>query len=564
MLRQYCESHGYTNLPEDRQFEFFVTHIVTNRLQIDAVDPSDVVSAGGGDTALDAICIVVNGSLVLELEQVEELAAQNNFLDVTFLFIQAERSPSFNGGKIGEIGFGVEEFFKERPTVPRNESVNQAAIIMRAIFDKGPLFKRGNPICQIFYATTGKWSNDTHLEARRAGVISSLEELGLFREVEFTALGADALQKMYRESQNSISREFTFAERTVVPEIAGVNEAYLGFLPADDYLKLITDENGNIIKSIFYDNVRDFQDYNDVNKGIRETISDQLLRARFVLMNNGVTIITKTLRTTGNRFTIEDYQIVNGCQTSHVLYDCRDSLDGLTMVPVRVISTRDEEVIGSIIKATNRQTQVKEEQLVALTEFQKKLEEYFKSFENGKKLYFERRPCQYNNAPGIEKTRVITRPNLMQAYTSMILEEPHRVTRSTKGIREQVGKAIFGEDHRLEPYYLSALGLYRLEYLFRNGSIEPSLKPARHHILLAFRLLANPDAPPARANSKEMARYCEELMPKLWDAGEAEVLFNGATQAIRALTNGEINRDSIRTLAFTEALKAEFRPAVVR
>jgi hypothetical protein len=202
---------------------------------------------------------------------------------------------------------------------------------------------------------------------------------------------------------------------------------------------------------------------------------------------------------------------------------------------------------------------VKEEQLVALTEFQKKLEEYFKSFENGKKLYFERRPCQYNNAPGIEKTRVITRPNLMQAYTSMILEEPHRVTRSTKGIREQVG-----EDHRLEPYYLSALGLYRLEYLFRNGSIEPSLKPARHHILLAFRLLANPDAPPARANSKEMARYCEELMPKLWDAGEAEVLFNGATQAIRALTNGEINRDSIRTLAFTEALKAEFRPAVVR
>lgn len=560
MLREYCESHGYANLPEDRQFEYFATHIVTNRLQIDTVDPSDVVSSGGGDTGLDAICIVANGSLVLEPEQVEELASQNNYLDVTFLFIQAERSPSFNGTKFGEIGFGVEEFFKETPTIPRNESVAQAASIMRAIFNKGPLFRRGNPICQVFYATTGKWTSDRHLEARRAGVVSALEGLGLFREVEFTPLGADALQKMYRESQNSISREFTFAERTVVPEIAGVSEAYLGFLPAADYLKLITDENGNIIKSIFYDNVRDFQDYNDVNKGIRETISDEVLRARFVLMNNGVTVITKTLRTTGNRFTIEDYQIVNGCQTSHVLYDCRDSLDSQMMVPVRVISTRDEEVIGSIIKATNRQTQVKEEQLVALTEFQKKLEEYFKSFENGKKLYFERRPCQYNNAPGIEKTRVITRPNLMQAFTSMILEEPHRVTRSTAGIREQVGKTIFGEDHRLEPYYLSALGLYRLEFFFRNQSIEASLKPARHHILLAFRLLANSEQPPARANSKEMAQYCDDLMPKLWDSSIAEALFGEATQVIRHLTDGEINRDSIRTLAFTDRLKSHFRP----
>lgn len=561
MLKEYCEANSYGSLPEDKQFEFFVTSIVTNRLQLDVVDPTDVVIGSGGDNSLDAICVVVNGALVLELDQIDELAAQNNYLEVTFLFIQAERSPSFTASKIGEIGFGVEEFFKEKPTIPRNAGVTNAAAIMRAIFNKGPLFRRGNPSCKIFYATTGKWTNDQHLEARRASVVSALDGLGLFSEVEFSPLGADAIQKLYRESQNSISREFTFAERTVVPEIPGVKEAYLGFLPADDYLKLITDENGNLIKSIFYDNVRDFQDYNDVNKGIKATISDETLRSRFVLMNNGVTIITKTLRTTGNRFTIEDYQIVNGCQTSHVLYDCRDSFDKSMMVPVRVISTRDEEVIGSIIKATNRQTQVKEEQLLALTEFQKKLEEYFKSFDNGKKLFFERRPCQYNNVAGIEKTRIITRPNLMQAYTAMILEEPHRVTRSTAGIREQVGKSIFGEDHRLEPYYLSALALYRLEFFFRNQLVESSLKPARHHILLAFRLLANPKAPPAKANSHEMARYCNELMPKLWDATVAEGLFSTATKTIRELAGDVIDRDSIRTLSFTDRLKQHFRKA---
>lgn len=560
MLKEFCGSHGYAGISEDKQFEFFVTHLITNRLQIDSVDPSDVVAGGGADTALDAICIVVNGAIVLEVHQIEELASQNNFLDVTFVFIQAERSPSFNGGKIGEIGFGVEEFFKESPTIPQNDSVKQAASIMRAIFDKGSLFKRGNPVCQIFYATTGKWANDKHLVSRCSSVVTALDGLALFREVEFTPLGADALQKMYRESQNSISREFTFVERTVIPEIAGVKEAYLGFLPADVYLGLITDESGNLIKSIFYDNVRDFQDYNDVNKGIQATISDEGLRARFVLMNNGITIITKTLRGTGNRFTIEDYQIVNGCQTSHVLYDCRDKLDKSMMVPVRVISTRDEEVIGSIIKATNRQTQVKEEQLLALTEFQKKLEEFFNSFENGKKLYFERRPCQYNNLPGIEKTRIITRSNLLQAFTAMILEEPHQVTRSTRVIREQIGKSIFGEDHKLEPYYMSAFGLYRLEYFFRNQVIEASLKPARHHILLAFRLLANSQQPPDKRNSHEMARYCNELLPKLWDASVAESLFTEATSIIRKLTGSVISRDSIRTLGFTDKLKAHFKP----
>jgi hypothetical protein len=559
LLVEYCKDHNYEKVEEFKQFELFVTYIVMNRFQVDTVDPAELVVGEGGDTAIDAIGIVVNGSLVLEKEQIEELAKQNNYLDVTFVFVQAERSPGFSSAKIGEVGFGVEEFFKETPTLPRNAGVQEFAEIMRAIYDRSGLFRRGNPACRIFYATTGKWTLDAHLEARRNAVVTALNTLGLFRDVEFTPVGAETLQKLYRESQNSITREFTFAERTVVPEIPGVNEAYLGFLSAADYLRLITDENGTLIKSIFYDNVRDFQDYNDVNRGIRATVADETLRPRFVLMNNGVTIITKTLRTTGNRFVIEDYQIVNGCQTSHVLYDSKDQLDETVMVPVRVISTRDEEVIASIIKATNRQTQVKEEQLLALTEFQKSLEEYFKSFENGRKLYYERRSCQYNNAPGIEKTRIITRQNLVQAYTAMILEEPHRVTRSIAGIRESIGKAIFGKDHRLEPYYLSALALYRLEYLFRNQAIESLYKPARHHILLAFRLIANPSPPPARANSHEMGRYCDELMPLLWDAAEAERRFRQATEAIKQLAAGSVDRDSVRTLTFSEKLKQQFR-----
>jgi hypothetical protein len=240
LLVEYCKDHNYEKVEEFKQFELFVTYIVMNRFQVDTVDPAELVVGEGGDTAIDAIGIVVNGSLVLEKEQIEELAKQNNYLDVTFVFVQAERSPGFSSAKIGEVGFGVEEFFKETPTLPRNAGVQEFAEIMRAIYDRSGLFRRGNPACRIFYATTGKWTLDAHLEARRNAVVTALNTLGLFRDVEFTPVGAETLQKLYRESQNSITREFTFAERTVVPEIPGVNEAYLGFLSAADYLRLIT------------------------------------------------------------------------------------------------------------------------------------------------------------------------------------------------------------------------------------------------------------------------------------------------------------------------------------
>jgi hypothetical protein len=47
-------------------------------------------------------------------------------------------------------------------------------------------------------------------------------------------------------------------------------------------------------------------------------------------MNNGVTIIARDLRRTAQKFFIEDYQIVNGCQTSHVLFEQRGSMsDGV-------------------------------------------------------------------------------------------------------------------------------------------------------------------------------------------------------------------------------------------
>lgn len=555
LLEEFSREAQIGSLPEDSRFEHFTTHLTVGRHLEDSFDTSDVVSGSGADTGIDAIAVIVNGALVTDPEFVEELATTNGFIDATFVFVQAERSSAFETAKIGQFGFGVVDFFKERPTLPRNDKVTAASEVMAAVYERSNRFTRGNPVCKLYYATTGRWTGDKALEARRGAVVDDLFQLNIFRDVEFVPVGADVVQRFYNESKNAISRDFNFASKTVVPESKGVKEAYLGLLPINDFLALLDDGNGNILKSIFYDNVRDWQQYNTVNSEIKNSLQSEAHRARFALMNNGVTIIAKTLRTTGNRFHIEDYQIVNGCQTSHVLFDNRKSLDASVVVPVRLIATEDEEVIASIVKATNRQTEVKEEQLIALSDFQKKLEAYFNTFPENQRLYYERRSRQFSSGSGVEKTRIITPTTLIRAFASIFLEEPHRTTRTYGALIQQLGKSIFGPEDRLEPYYYASSAHYRLEYLFRNTSLAASLKPARYHILMAARLLEAP-GPIPRANSHEMARLSEKLWATVWDAPKYDALLQKAAAIVHEVAKGDFHRDQIRTEPFTKLVKA--------
>lgn len=553
LLGEFAMEAGLAGLSEDSQFEHFASSLTIGRHVGEALDTEDVVVGSGADTGIDAVATIVNGSLATDEELVSQLADQNGYLDVTFVFVQAERSSGFDSGKIGQFGFGVVDFFSESPRLPRNAAIEEAAKTMAAVFDKSSKFKRGNPICRLYYVTTGKWIGDDHLEARRKTVVEDLERLNIFREVEFTPVDADALQKLFKESKLAISREFLFEERSVVPEMPGVSEAYIGLVPATVFLDLIQDENGDLIKSLFYDNVRDFQDYNAVNVEMRETLASKDMRARFALMNNGITVIAKTMRQTGHKVYIEDYQIVNGCQTSHVLYDQRDKLDSTVLVPLRIIATQDDSVISAIIKATNRQTEVKEEQLIALSDFQKKLETYFQTFDDPRKLYYERRSRQFNNVNGVEKTRIVTPPNLIRAYASMILAEPHRTTRTYRALLDKVGTEIFGANHRLEPYYASASALYRIEYLFRSGALDAKYKPARYHILLAARKLLEQGEPPL-PNSAKVGAYADRLVEVFWDSVKAEAVFLEAARVVDDVAEGNFHRDHIRTQPFTQEL----------
>jgi hypothetical protein len=554
LLGEFSKEHSLHKLPEEKQFEHFACFLTVSRFLSEAFDTSNIVTGAGGDTGIDGIAVIINGSLVFDVDAVQDFIERNGYLDVDFIFIQAKRVSNFESAAIGQFGFGVQNFFDARQKLPRNAAVKTAAAIMTEVYNQSSKFKRGNPTCKLYYVTTGRWLADPALETRRQTVVADLEELRLFSKVEFVPVDADNIQRLYRESKNSVTREFDFPLHTVVPNIPDVKEAYVGLLPGTEFLKLVEDDSGEILKSIFYDNVRDWQDYNPVNSEMRDTLLSKEQRSRFALMNNGITIIAKTLRRTGNRFHIEDYQIVNGCQTSHVLHEQSKQVDGSVIVPLRIISAENDDVIASIIKATNRQTEVKTEQLLAVSDVQKKLESFLQATEEARRLYYERRSRQYNNIAGIDKTRIITPGNLIRSFASIFLEEPHRTTRNYKSLVERVGKAIFVENDRLEPYQVSAVALYRLERLFHDQEIDTRFKYARYQILFAFRLLASNEVPP-KMNSNKMQRYCDNLLNVLWNREKSTKLFKQATAIVSELCGDKLDMDVLRTQPFNEKLK---------
>jgi hypothetical protein len=138
----------------------------------------------------------------------------------------------------------------------------------------------------------------------------------------------------------------------------------------------------------------------------------------------------------------------------------------------------------------------------------------------------------------------------------MFLREPHITTRNFRQLTAKVGKEMFAETDKLEPYYVAAFALYRLEQLFRAKKIETKYKAARFQILLVVRYLLD-DKPFPPMNSHEMAKRCAQMIAQLQNDDEIENPFTKATDIVDEVAGGW-NRDSIRTEPITKAIIDRF------
>ena len=212
------------------------------------------------------------------------------------------------------------------------------------------------------------------------------------------------------------NRTIVWAETPMVTQ-----EGSVGLVRLSEFCTFLEDAPGQLAEHIFESNVRGFQQDSTVNKAIAKTLDEQG-GPNFWLLNNGVTIIAnKATNLANKRLVVEDPQIVNGLQTSRVIYATIGAAgsDGDRAVLVRVIETADQATQDRIIRATNSQNKMLPASLRMTDQIHRDIEELFRKFD----LFYDRRKGFYRDQ-GRPVRKIVSVNALTQAVISLLLQRP--------------------------------------------------------------------------------------------------------------------------------------------
>jgi hypothetical protein len=558
LMNEYAQASGIADLPDDKKFEHFSAYSIVSSKYNEEFDSADLIAGDGGDLNVDAFAVKVNGKIADDADFVDDVLKLNGYLDVEFIIVQAKTSSSFDGAALIALGDNLRnQVFSETQTLPVNREVRRLIEIKDRVLKNAAKLKE-NPTLSIYYACTGNWNGDTYLVEAIKTKKAELENTNIFSKVSFEALGAKEVQKLFRDTRTSITREIKIEKLVTIPAIGNVSASYLGILPHEEFFKLITDDSGELVKTVFVDNVRDFQGENPVNADIAKTITDGAFD-QFVLRNNGITIVAKSIKVTSSSYKLEDYQIVNGCQTSHVLYANRSHIKGDLFVPIKLIHTENDDVSQSIIRSTNKQTPVEENDLLALTQFQRDLEDFYKGVPEEIRLFYERRAKQYSSQSDLEKSRITSIGSQLKSFSSMFLDLPNQASRYQGTLLKSVKSQVFQTTHKPDAYFVSALALYRFEVLARRLPVaERGIKAFRYYLLLAFRYRYEASVFPGAGN-KKIAQYCHNVILNLDSIEKAKTAFDECSSIVKLALENQglpLERDSAKSRALISEVVA--------
>ncbi len=540
-LEAFCNKNNISNKENNAtKFEHFVNflYFVSNCPSAYSVqrDTHIKVHTGkGGDDGLDGIMIVINETPVFSLEEAKDIVSHlgQKSLNVEFYFTQAKTSSSFDVGDMLKTKMGVKHFFSKKE--PTNKEIKNFWKIQDYIYKNATQF-RTNPICRIAYATAGKWVNNDDQQAFVNETEKEIYDLNLFNEVVWDSIDANGLQRLYKNLNNAIQKQILFERRATFPGIQGVSESYVGLVEGSNFIELIT-LDGRLNKSVFYENVRAFLGDNYVNKEIAATIKNGDSRNLFPILNNGITIVAREMNFVGDNLTIQDFQIVNGCQTSNILYESRELLKGM-MIPVKIIASEDQDIINMIIRSTNRQTSVNPEAFESIKSIHKKIQDYYDAFNKSDRIYYERRTREYdknNRDSNIKSNQIFTIPMQLMCHVAMFLDAPHLSEHEYYGKILKTYEDIVFQDNDLPiVYYTSARTLYKVEKWIHKlrHSLKTVVKHYRFHYLMVIRRLTDNKDEKLRLNSHAMESHCQKILSYIEDEQKFEELIKTSTSII--------------------------------
>ena len=464
--QEFRNNDNYSNISE--YFEFFsASQLLKNQgLSDDEVDNGIV--GKGLDGGCDSIYLFLN-NLLITPDVVEHISAPKDSI-LEMIIIQSKKTTSFGedavmkwktiSGNLLDLSKTTTDF-----TARYNADILEAFTTFRDTYTR-LITSRVKLKFRFYYATL---ASELH-----PNVIQQSEELkdtikGLFPNavVEVTFVDSDTLFEMYNAViENRVNLKF--ADIPISPN----QKNYVALVDLKSYFNFIVNDEGDVRKSFFDSNVRDYQGKNNVNSSISETLH----RADdndFWWLNNGVTVLASEATLVNNReLQIVNPEIVNGLQTSMEIYNYfsenREALESeKRSILLRIIVPDNEESRDQIIFATNNQTNIPKATLRVTDPIHLQIEMYFKS----RGLFYDRRKNYYKNQ-GHKPAEIVGVSFLAQCLITIILKKPDyaRARPSTLLNDEKTYNELYEKNNDLEVFYRVALLGKKIQKNVRSGS----------------------------------------------------------------------------------------------
>ena len=527
LLDNFTKNTIFDDLDESKKYEYLVNKLVVSKYAPDSfADYGDMenIDVDAGDLfGLDSIAFIVNGNLVFSKEDIEKYAVSRR-LDVEILFLQAKTEAGIDSGAFLRFTKAVKIFCNEFDQLKgtKNKALLNAKDIYNSIFsyDNYKLCTSKSPRIILYFIYAG-----TQLDADFINNLCQSEgksikaEIQDLKEVSIHVLGRNEIISEYEEFCNRVKAQIYLKDCVSLDRINGVKSAYIGCLSGKEYLNLITDPNGLLRRRIFFENVRDYQGYdNSVNTEIRETIRDSK-NDQFVLLNNGVTIISKDIISLGsNQYEINNFQIVNGCQTSNEIYNERDKAQSI-LVPIKLIATEDPDFISKVIRSTNRQSPVPDEAFITLENYHKQLQILFEQYSNEMplKIFYERRMHEGDDISAKDSSyNIVKLHGIIRTVTSVYFKEAYVVHNNNPAniLRNRRNK-LFSENHPYDIYYIASYLFEEFQNLQKKGIFSSKDYIFRNYIIMVTRMLMVKSTAVPPFDSKQMKKECSMLIEML-------------------------------------------------
>ena len=474
------------SLSEVDKFEHFVAFTMLSQEINGNLLKSDLeIVSTGKSKGIDTIAFCINEKLILNSDEIDNF--ENQSLAVNIFFIQSKTAECFSDTELGNFLDVVIDFFSDKPVYNIPEFENSKDIYKK-LLKKLANIRQLNLRC-LYVSLGQKQESKTTLDSTKIIKQDILAKYNLFTNIQIELIDKSILVNTHKKAISPLRATIKFDNKIQLTGIADVDEAYIGFIPFAEFKSLIMDDSRAKIKSLFNDNLRDFLGLdNPINQGIKKTLEDRKFN-EFSLLNNGVTVIADANNGKGNILILENYQIVNGCQTSNVLFECKDIPEiEKVLIPLKVVITKKEELRDEIILTTNSQSKFTEEQLFAITQFQKTLEDYYNANKTFDNLYYERRTNQFSSS-SISRSNIIEIKEQLKSFMAMFFDLPHLVAGNIGKVVTSHKDKFFQKEHSPIPYHISGLLSTKWDKLLLMDDKYKEFNKYRYHIFMGIRYL---------------------------------------------------------------------------